>query len=226
MPLRLAVLASGNGSNLQAMLDRIADGALDADIRLVLCNRADAFALTRAERAGVPALCLEHRAFPSREAFDAAMVAAIREAGADTVALAGFMRMLTPVFLDAFAGRILNIHPALLPAFAGVRGAGDALDYGVKITGCTVHLVDEIMDHGAVIIQAAVPVMAGEPLDDLAQRIHCLEHRLFPQALHWLAQGRLRLIDRTVHLAPAREPARLAQLDGPALVWPPLEEGF
>ena len=224
MSLQLAVLASGSGSNLQAMLDHVARGHLDARIRLVLCNRPDAYALERARKAGVPTLCLDHRDYARREDFDAAMVRAIRDAGADTVALAGFMRMLTPVFLGAFPGRILNIHPAILPAFPGTHGAEDALAYGVKLAGCTVHLVDEIMDHGAVLIQAAVPVMAGEGPDELKPRIHALEHRIYPQALQWLAEGRLKLEGRVAHLAPASRP--LTQAPAQALVWPPLEQPF
>ncbi len=165
MTLQLAVLASGNGSNLQAILDRIASGALDARVCLVLCNKPEARALTRARAAGVAHLVLAPADHLDRESFDAAMVAAIRAHGADTVALAGYMRLLTPGFLAAFPGRVVNIHPALLPSFPGLRGAADARDYGVTLAGCTVHFVDEQMDHGAVIVQAAVPVNPGEPLD-------------------------------------------------------------
>lgn len=222
--MQFAVLASGSGSNLQSMLDHIARKSLDARICLVLCNRPDAYALERARQAGVPACCLNHRDYASREAFDAAMIHAIRESGAEAVAMAGFMRMVTPAFINAFAGRILNIHPALLPAFPGVRGAEDALDYGVKVAGCTVHLVDEIMDHGPVLIQAAVPVTAGEEPDQLKQRIHALEHRIYPQAMQWFAEGRLKVHGRVAHLAPGTRPPAPAPEN--ALVWPPLEQGF
>lgn len=222
--MRLAVLASGNGSNLQAILDRIAAGALDATICLVVSNKAQAYALERARGAGVPVLALDPAVYPDREGFDRAMVEAIREAGADCVALAGYMRLLTPVFLSAFPGAVINIHPALLPSFPGLRGAADALDYGVKLAGCTVHFVDEEMDHGAVIVQAAVPVIAGEPLDDLKTRIHTLEHRIYPQALQWMAEGRICMRGRQVHVAPAERP--VVSPDGPWLVSPPLEEGF
>lgn len=228
MALRVAVLASGNGSNLQSILDKAAAGVLDADVRLVLCNRPDAYALQRAAQAGVPHLCLPHGDFADRESFDAAMVAAIREAGADAVVLAGYMRLLTPLFLNAFAGRVVNIHPAVLPAFPGVRGAADAHAYGVKITGCTVHFVEEKMDHGPVIIQAAVPLNPEEDVEALKGRIHAMEHRIYPQALQWLAQGRLVLDGRTVRLAPpasGEAPARAADR-GDWLVWPPLEAGF
>ncbi len=224
MTLQLAVLASGSGSNLQSMLDHVAKGTLDANMRLVLCNRKDAYALERARRANIPAVCIEHKDYPSREAFDGAMVACLREHGVDTIALAGFMRMITPVFLEAFPKRILNIHPALLPSFPGVSGASDAQAWGVTISGCTVHFVDSIMDHGEVIVQAAVPANPGEPLKDLQERIHAFEHRIYPQALQWLAEGRLNVAERSVRLTPSNKP--LAAAEPHALVWPPLEQGF
>ncbi len=191
MTIALAILASGSGTNAQAMFNAVRNGLLDADIRLVVCNRPGAGVIARAADFGVPCAVMDHTAWPSREAYDAAVVAALREAGADTVALAGYMRMLSPAFLAAFPGRVLNIHPALLPAFPGVRGIADAHAWSVRITGCTVHFVDEIMDHGAVIIQAAVPHLPGESEEALAERIHRQEHRIYPQALQWLAEGRL-----------------------------------
>ena len=206
--LKAAILASGNGTNAQRFFDMAADGTLDIDIRLVLCNRPGAGVLERAKKAGVPSLCLDHKTFPSREAFDQAMIRAIREAGADTIVLAGYMRLLTNAFLQAFPGRIINIHPA----------------YGVKITGCTVHFVDEIMDHGEVIIQAAMPHAAGEPVEDLRMRIHAAEHRIYPQALQWLSEGRISRKGREVFLAPGNKP--LAPQPEGMLIWPPLEEGF
>lgn len=227
MTLQLAVLASGNGSNLQAILDRIADGALDARLRLVLCNKPEAYALTRARLADVPHLSLTPAEHPDRESFDAAMAAAIHAHGADTVALAGYMRLLTPGFLAAFPGRVVNIHPALLPSFPGLRGAADAQAYGVTLAGCTVHFVDEQMDHGAVIVQAAVPVHPGEPLDALKARIHAMEHRIYPQALQWLAEERLGQEGRVVRLARRGDGKPVSGVpDGPWLVWPPLEPGF
>lgn len=233
MPARLpvAVLLSGSGSNFQAMLDRQAQGLLDVEFRLVLANNPGAFGLERARQAGIPALALDHRAFPSREAFDAAMVQALKDHGAEAVALAGFMRLLTPVFLDAFPGRVLNIHPALLPSFPGAHGQRDAAAFGVRLAGCTVHLVDELMDHGPVIIQAAIPVPPGLDEQELARRILRWEHRVYPQALQWLARGRLRVDGRqaVVEGAPAPEamadPPRHVET-GPALVYPPLEPGF
>ena len=219
MSLQLAVLASGSGTNFQAMVDAVRRGVLDADIRIVICNRPGAKVIDRAKAAGVICAVMDHKQWPSREAYDLAVADAIRKSGADTVALAGYMRMLTPGFLNAFPHRVINIHPALLPSFPGIHGAADAQAWGVKITGCTVHLVDEIMDHGAVIVQAAVPA-------DLQNRIHEQEHRIYPQALQWLAEGRIKMDEdgRSLHLLPGSRP--LAAPAPGVLVSPPLEEGF
>ncbi|EPR32821.1 phosphoribosylglycinamide formyltransferase [Alkalidesulfovibrio alkalitolerans DSM 16529] len=225
MTLDLAVLVSGSGSNLQAVIDRIESGALDARLRLVLSNKPQAYGLERARKHGVPALCLEHGSFPDREAFDAEMVRLIREHGADTVAMAGFMRMVTPRFLSAFPGRVVNIHPALLPSFPGVHGQRDAADYGVRFSGCTVHFVDEKMDNGPIIIQAVVPAYPGDDGKSLGARILELEHRIYPQALQWLAQGRLTVSGRKVLLANEGQAPTVALPSG-AMVNPPLEPGF
>ena len=224
MALELAILASGSGSNAQAIIDRVASGALDARIRVIISNNPGAGVLDRARRAGVPCAIIDHRAYADRKDFDASLAAAVRESGADFVALAGFMRMLGSEFLQAFPQRVVNLHPALLPSFPGVRGGADALAYGVKISGCSVHFVEEKMDSGPLIIQAAVPVSAGESLEDLMARIHVMEHRIYPQALQWLAKGRISVRGRQVGLAPGDSP--LAPQDGPWLVWPPLEEAF
>jgi phosphoribosylglycinamide formyltransferase-1 len=188
-PLNLGVLVSGTGSNLQAMLDAIAAGALNARVKVVISNRAGVQALERARAAGVSALTIPHKDFPSREAFDRALVSALREAEVDWVVLAGFMRVLTAEFLAAYPGRIINIHPALLPAFPGVNAAKQALDYGVKITGCTVHFVDQGVDSGKIIAQRAVLVEAGDDLATLAARIHSAEHELFVAVLRDIAAG-------------------------------------
>lgn len=232
MTLDLAVLVSGSGSNLQSIIDRVESGALDARIRLVLSNKPGAYGLERAKKHGIPVACLEHSAFPVREAFDAEMVRIIRAHGATSVAMAGFMRMVTPVFLGAFPGHVVNIHPALLPAFPGVHGQRDAADYGVRFSGCTVHFVDEKMDHGPVIIQAVVPAYPEDDGDTLGRRILGLEHRIYPQALQWLAQGRLSLRGRKVVVAPAScssdsspAPAPVAPAEE-CMVNPPLEPGF
>lgn len=234
MPMPIAVLVSGGGSNLQSIIDRIEAGMLDAEIKVVVSNKADAVGLTRARDHDIPTRVLLHTDFSSREAFDEEMVRAIRESGVNetgVVVMAGFMRIVTPVFLEPFRGRVVNIHPALLPSFPGVHGQADAADYGVKISGCTVHFVDEQMDHGPVIIQAAVPSLAGEDGDALGARILKLEHRIYPQALQWLAEGRLEMRGRFVHLKPACrklavQPPAGADADTQALVWPPLEDGF
>lgn len=224
MSLRLAILASGNGSNAQAMFDAVDRGALAADIRLVLSNRPGARVLERAAARSLPHRCLDHTLYPDRAAYDRALVDAIRGAGADTVALAGYMRLLSPEFLTAFPGRVLNIHPALLPAFPGAHGAVDARAWGVKVSGCTVHFVSDEMDCGPIIVQACVPVLQDEDTDGLQNRIHGLEHRIYPQALQWLAENRLTLDGRRVLLAPAgRAPAPAPDR---ALIWPPLEAGF
>ncbi len=226
MPLSLAVLISGSGSNLQSIIDKVEAGVLDARIRLVISNKDGVYGLERAQRHHIPQLVIAHRDYPDRESFDRRMIEAIREAGADTVAMAGFMRMVTPVFLNAFPGRVLNIHPALLPSFPGTHGQADANTHGVKISGCTVHFVDEHMDNGPVIIQAAVRAVAGESAQDLGERILALEHRIYPQALQWLAQGRLEIKGRHVFVRGVGEPATLAAQPIDALVSPPLEPGF
>ncbi|MES9996196.1 phosphoribosylglycinamide formyltransferase [Desulfovibrio aminophilus] len=226
MPLSLAVLVSGGGSNLQALIDRIEQGVLDAEIKLVVANKPDAYGLIRARKNGIPTKVVVHSDFPSRGDFDREVLRAIEAHQAEAVILAGFMRILSPGFVQAFHRRMLNIHPALLPSFPGAHGQRDAADYGVRISGCTVHFVDEIMDHGPVVIQAAVPAEPGEGGDALAARILKLEHRIFPQAVQWLAEGRLITEDRHVRLTPAKRPlADLSNL-GPCLVNPPLEQGF
>ena len=156
MALKIAILASGSGTNAQSMIDKAAQGVLDIDIRLIAGNRPGAKVFERAEKAGIPHVCIDHKAFADRESFDREMVAAIKASGAEYVVLAGYMRMLTSTFLQAFPGRVINIHPAILPSFPGAHGGPDAQAYGVKITGCTVHFVEELVDSGPVIIQAAV----------------------------------------------------------------------
>jgi phosphoribosylglycinamide formyltransferase-1 len=228
MALPIAVLVSGSGSNLQSIIDRIEAGVLDAEIVTVIANKPDAYGLERARRHNIPDVCIEHAQYPTREAFDAEMARAIRAAGAQTVVLAGFMRLLTPDFLNAFPGRVLNIHPALLPSFPGVHGQGDAAAYGVRISGCTVHFVTEEMDSGPVIIQAAVPAHPDDDGDSLGGRILALEHRIYPQAVQWMAQGRLSVEGRQVRLAPPGDgpAAQAADLPDGCLVNPPLEAGF
>jgi phosphoribosylglycinamide formyltransferase-1 len=225
MSLRIAILASGNGSNAQRLFDLSRCGALDAEPVLLLCNRPDARVLERAARAGVPSVLLDHKKEPDRELYDNALIAALRKAGADLIVMAGYMRLVTPRFLRSFPGRVVNVHPALLPAFPGLRGVEDALEYGVRLAGCTVHFVDEEPDHGPVIIQAAVPVEADDDPEALRRRIHEMEHRIYPQAVQWFAEGRVRLSGRRVRILPAPSRAIAAPGEG-RLVWPPLEEPF
>ena len=224
--LPIAVLISGSGSNLQSIIDRIEQKVLHAEIKVVISNKADAYGLTRAKKHNLPTKVIEHQNFSSREEFDQAMVEVIKAAGAEAVILAGFMRILTPVFIQAFPNKILNIHPAILPSFPGVHGQAQAADYGVRFSGCTVHFVDEKMDHGPIIIQAVVPAYASDDGQSLGQRILKWEHRIYPQAIEWLAQGRLKIVGRKVEVE--NSPAVFVQVDEnePALVNPGLERGF
>lgn len=192
--LDLGVLVSGRGTNLGAILDAIADGALDARVKTVISNQADALALKRAEEAQVPTRVISHRDFATRQAFDQALVEALQAAGAHWVVLAGFMRVLTPVLLRAFSGRVLNLHPALLPAFPGTHAQRQALDYGVKVAGCTVHLVDEGVDSGPIIAQRVVPVLDDDDEDRLGARILTEEHGLLVEVLRDLARDALAVV--------------------------------
>lgn len=191
MSLRLGVLASGAGTNLSAIHEAVVAGRLDAVVAVVVCNVPGADVLDRAAAAGLPSVCIDHRDHARREDFDAAVVASLREHRVEWVVLAGFMRLITPTLIDAFEGRVLNIHPSLLPAFPGIRAATQAVDHGVKISGCTVHLVDSGTDTGPILAQAAVPVRPDDDAGRLGRRIQAEEHRLYPQVLQWIAEGRL-----------------------------------
>ncbi len=226
MTLPVAVLISGSGSNLQAIIDRIEQDRVDARIRLVVSNKADAPGLARAAGHGIATAVLPHGDYPDRAAYDEALLALVRGSGAEAVVLAGFMRILGPAFIHAYRDRILNIHPALLPSFPGIRAQGDAAAYGVAIAGATVHFVDEKMDNGPIVIQAAVPAHPDDDADSLAARILALEHRIYPQALAWLASGRLSVEGRKTRLRPADVALADMRGAGPCLVNPPLEEGF
>jgi phosphoribosylglycinamide formyltransferase-1 len=193
--ITLGVLVSGGGTNLQAILDAIQEKRLDARVAVVLSNKASAGGLERARRAGVPAVLLDHKAYPDRQAFDAAMVEALHAHGVEWVVLAGFMRIVTYVLLDAYKMRVINVHPALLPAFPGVDAQKQALDYGVRVTGCTVHFVDTGTDTGPIIAQQAVLVRKGDDLEALKARILVEEHRLLPEVLQWIAEGRVTVKD-------------------------------
>jgi phosphoribosylglycinamide formyltransferase-1 len=192
----LGVLVSGSGTNLQAIVDAIRERRLDARLAVVVSNVPGAKALERAREAGVEAIALDHKGFADRAAFDEALIALLRARGVELVVLAGFMRLLTPSFLDAFHMRIVNVHPALLPAFPGVAGQRQALDYGVRISGCTVHFVDGGTDTGPIIAQAAVPVLEGDDEAALTTRILAQEHELLPRVLQWIAEGRVAVQER------------------------------
>jgi len=190
-PLNLGVLVSGAGTNLQAILDAIDAGSLNAQVKVVISNRPGVPALERARKAGVAAVTISHKDFVDRTAFDHALVRTLHKADVNWVALAGFMRVLTPEFLGAYPGRIINIHPSLLPAFPGMDAQKQAFDYGVKLTGCTVHFVDHGVDSGRIIAQRAVPVEDGDDLAALAARIHTAEHALLVEVLREIAAGRV-----------------------------------
>ena len=209
-PLRLGVLASGGGTNLQAIIDRCQDGSLDATIALVLTNKPDAGALERARKADIPTLCINHREYASREDFDRAMVAALQAADIELVVLAGFMRIITPAFLDAFPQKVINIHPALLPAFPGLHVQQQAIDYGARFSGCTVHFVDTGVDTGPIIIQAIVPVLPDDTEDTLSARILEQEHQIYPRAIQLISEGRVQVSGRQVKIDPPSPPTGIA----------------
>lgn len=192
----LGVLISGRGSNLQALIDAVADGRLDAAIRVVISNRPGAAGLDRARAAGIETLVLEHRAYPSREAYDAALAGALRERGVRLVCLAGFMRLVGPALLAAFPDAILNVHPSLLPSFPGLDAQAQAVAHGVRVSGATVHLVTGELDGGPIVLQGAVPVLAGDTPDSLAARILEVEHRIYPEAVQAILDGGWRLEGR------------------------------
>ena len=189
MNRRLGVLISGRGSNLQAIIDAIAAGTLDASIAVVISNKAEAVGLTRALAAGLPTEVLDHKAFASRRDYDSAVVALLRRHDVGLVCLAGFMRLLGPGFIEAFPNAVLNVHPSLLPAFPGVDAQRQALEHGVKVAGCTVHVVTAELDAGPIIAQSAVPVFPADTVESLAARILVEEHRLYPEAIGLVLAG-------------------------------------
>ncbi|MEK6672649.1 MAG: phosphoribosylglycinamide formyltransferase [Nitrospirota bacterium] len=196
--LSLGVLASGRGSNLQAIIDEIEAERLDATIRIVIVDNPDAYATERAKRYSIGHMYIDPKGFISRDEFFKKIAEELKLRGVDLVILAGFMRIVRKPLIDAFPNRIMNIHPALLPSFPGLHGQKQAGDYGARITGCTVHFVDEGMDTGPVIIQAAVPVMPEDTEDTLSERILKLEHRIYPEAIRLYAEGRLKVEGRKV----------------------------
>lgn len=198
--IAIGVLVSGNGSNLQAIIDRCEEGTLDAQIKIVLCNNPEAYALERCRKHSIPAMVINHHEFSSRESFDRRSVELLKAAGVQLVVMAGFMRILSPEFFRSFPGRVMNIHPALLPAFPGIHVQKKAVESGVKFSGCTVHFADEGIDSGPIIIQSVVPVYDDDTADTLAARILSEEHRIYPQAIQYYAEGRIEIEDRKVRI--------------------------
>jgi phosphoribosylglycinamide formyltransferase-1 len=213
----IGVLISGGGTNLQSIIDAIEAKRLDAKIQVVLSNRADAYGLVRAKVHGIPTQVLDHKAFRSREAFDQAVVDILRAHEVELAVLAGFMRLLSPVFVRAYSNRIMNIHPALLPSFPGLHVQKQAVEHGVRFSGCTVHFVNEQCDEGPIIIQAVVPVFPDDTEGSLAARILEQEHRIYPRAIQLYSEGRLRIEGRRVFVEG------LVREENQVLIQPPLQ---
>lgn len=224
MALKIAILASGSGTNAEHIIRLCQCGKLDAQTVLLISNNPQAQALERAASLHIPVCALDHRSFSKRADFDRLMIQKLLDSACELVVLAGYMRLLTAEFLSLFSNRVINIHPALLPSFPGMRGAADAIAYGVKISGASVHFVEEEMDSGPLIIQGAIPVAAGESASDLQSRIHAIEYKIYPQAIQWIAQGRLRREGRQIYLKENMEKKALPASG--ALIWPPLEDDF
>ncbi len=192
---RLAVFVSGSGTNLQAIIDA---HIKSVEIAVVVSNNAGAYAIERARKHGIAVEVIDHKLYGSREEFEGEIIRTLESYKVDLVALAGFMRILSPIFIRAYRNRVMNLHPALLPSFPGIHSARQALDYGVKFTGCTVHFVDEGVDTGPIILQAVVPILDNDTEETLLERIHREEHRIYPEAIRLFAQGKLRVEGRRV----------------------------
>lgn len=203
---RTAVFISGNGSNLQALIDAARAPDYPAEIALVISNKPEAFGITRAKNAGIATEVLSHRTFADRADYDAALDALLKKHAIELVCLAGFMRLLTPGFTRKWEGKMLNIHPSLLPAFKGLDTHQRVLECGAKFTGCTVHFVVPEMDSGPIVVQAAVPVLTDDTPETLAERVHAAEHRIYPLALEWLASGKLDIADGKVRVEGGHAP--------------------
>ncbi|WP_046567948.1 phosphoribosylglycinamide formyltransferase [Paraburkholderia fungorum] len=199
---KLVILISGRGSNMEAIVRACADEGWPAQVAAVIANRPDAAGLAFAASHGIATAVVDHRQFPDRESFDAALARQIDSFAPDLVVLAGFMRVLTPGFVDRYAGRMLNVHPSLLPSFPGLKTHQQALDAGVRLHGASVHFVTSQLDHGPIVAQAAVPVEAGDTPAMLAERVLATEHIIYPRAVRWFVEGRLALDDLRVTLTP------------------------
>lgn len=204
--LKIGVLASGRGSNFQAIIDEIESGRIPAKIEILIVDNSNAYAIERAKKHGIPYLYINPKEFQTKEAFYEKIRDELISKSVELVILAGFMRIVKKPLLDAFPNRIMNIHPALLPSFPGLHGQKQAVDYGVRISGCTVHFVDEGVDSGPIIIQAAVPVYPEDTEDSLSERILKLEHKIFPEAVRLFAEGRLKVEGRKVKIKNYKPP--------------------
>ena len=218
MALNIGVLVSGSGSNLQSIIDNVEQGKIDARISVVISNIAGVFALERAKKHNIPTEVISHKDFKTREAFDAKLVEVLREYQVELVVMAGFLRVITKVLLDAYPMKVMNIHPALLPAFPGLHVQKQALDYGVKFAGCTVHFADEGVDSGPIIIQGVVPIFDNDTEEILSKRILSVEHKIYPAAIKLYAEGRLKVVDRRVIIDPP-----IKTTESPYLINPPVE---
>jgi len=200
--VNIAVFASGRGTNFAAIIRAVKKGKIKASLALLICDNPKAGAISRAKRAQIKVALVKKEDFPSNKDFEANILQHLAEHNIDLIVLAGFMRILGPELVQKYQGRILNIHPALLPSFKGVQAIKDAFDYGVKVTGVTVHFVDEKMDHGPIILQEAVQIEEDDTLESLEAKIHKLEHRLYPEAIRLYTEGKLKIIDRKVKISP------------------------
>ncbi len=198
--MKFAVLVSGHGSNLQALIDAVKSGEIKSEIGLVVSSKGNAFALKRAEQAGIKIWFLNPKQFSNPQSFDREMAIRFKEEKIDFVVCAGYMRLLTPFFVKTFPQKILNIHPSLLPSFKGIQGIKDAFTYGVKVTGATVHFIDDKMDHGPIILQEAVNVRENDTPETIAEKIHKIERRIYPKAVQLFADGKLKVKGRKVHI--------------------------
>lgn len=207
--LKVAVLISGRGSNLQALIDAVKQPDFPAEIVAVISNKADAYGLVRAKEAGIATYAISHKEYPTRELFDAALHQQLLAVGAELVCLAGFMRIITEDFVNSWQNRMINIHPSLLPSFKGLHAQQQAIDAGVRLSGCTVHFVTPEMDAGPIILQAIVPVHANDTVEALEARILPMEHKAYPLAVRWIAEGRISVKEGKTLISGISQPAGL-----------------
>ena len=194
-PLNIGILLSGSGTNLQAIIDEIEAGRLNAKISLVVSSRPDAYGITRAKNANINTLVMDKSKYTNPEHADKTIVKALKDAGVQYVVMAGYMRMVTPIMLDAFPNKVVNLHPALLPSFKGAHGIKDAFDFGVKVTGITVHFANAEYDKGPIIAQVAIPISEDDTLESLEEKIHAEEHKLYPKVLQLISEGKVKVLE-------------------------------